>query len=91
MERTKVRVDFGDEVSWGEHIEGNIYRSLNSTFSNVTLKLPEGHEHADKNGLPCNLLWGHLFEAEIIHEGRVRPLFIVGEDLTPCEKSSSKG
>lgn len=37
MECAKVRVDFGDEVSWAEHIEENVYRSLNNTFSNVPL------------------------------------------------------
>jgi hypothetical protein len=83
---TKVRVAFGDETSWAEHIEGDIYRSLNTTLSNVTLKLPEGHEHADKNGQPCNMKWGHLFEAEVVREGVVRPLFIIGLDTTPREE-----
>jgi hypothetical protein len=83
MARPYVRVNFSDESAWGEHIEGNLYRCLNQTFSNVLLKLPEGHEHFSKNGRPCNLRWGHLFEGEVIRSGVVKPLFIVGEDMTP--------
>ena len=78
--RPIIRVWFDDESSWGEHIEDNLYRSLNDTFSNVMLKLPEGHEAADKNGQPCRLAWGHIFEGEVIRKGVVRPLFIFGVD-----------
>ena len=78
-----MRVDFGDERSWAEHVEGNVYRSLSSTLSNVPLKLPKEHEFAHRNGQPANLRWGHLFEAEKISEHGVRPLFIIGQDLTP--------
>lgn len=76
----------GAESSWAEHVKDNLYRSLNHTFSNVTLKLPKDHEHANKNGNPCGLQWGHLFEAEIINPGTtspVRPTLIVGQDLSP--------
>lgn len=81
--RPLVRVWFGDENAWGEHVEGNVYRSLNHTFSNVPLKLPEGHAFAHKNGNPCNLRWGMLFEGDVLEPGRVKPLFIIGEDKTP--------
>jgi len=81
--RPLVRVRFDGETSWAEHVEGEIYRSLNQTFSNVTLKLPEGHEAAHLNGQLCNMKWGHLFEAEKISEHVVKPLFIVGMDDTP--------
>lgn len=81
--RETVRVSFGDETSWAEHVRDNIYRSLNYTLSSVELKVPEGHEAAHLNGEPCNMRWGHLFEARVLRPGIVSPLFIIGMDLTP--------
>lgn len=85
-----VRVDFGDERSWGEHrpdLGPNVYRSLNQTFSNVELKVPHGHEAAARNGKPCNLRWGHLFEGTEKQRGTVIPTFIIGMDQTPVPKN----
>ncbi len=77
--RQLVRVELDGESTWAEHIEGSIYRSLNATCSNVLLKIP-GHK---RDGMPCNLRWGDLFEAEILDEVWVKPTFIVGSDLSP--------
>lgn len=85
-----VRVDLDGECSWGEHrpdLGPNVYRSLNQTLSNVKLKLPD--EHPDilngkaKNGRKANMCWGHLFVGTERKEGRVKPLHIIGIDLTP--------
>jgi hypothetical protein len=75
---TKLRMDFGDENAWCEHIAGNVYRSLNNTLSNVTLKLPAEHEASSQNGGLCNVKLGHLFEGEVRSATSVRPLFIIG-------------
>jgi hypothetical protein len=87
MSRKKVRVDFGDEVSWAEHIEGDIYRSLNHTLSNVLLDLPKDHEFSCNNGNLVNLRWGMIFRATVLSEFRVRPVAIIGQDLTPVEEA----
>lgn len=80
--RTKIRVDFGDEVSWAEHVSGDVYRSLNDTLSNVLIDLPHDHPHAAKNGQEARMRWGHLFRAEKLPNGRVRPLALIGLDRT---------
>lgn len=49
----------------------------------MELKLHVDHEHADKNGKPCNLRWGHLFEGQVIRPNVIQPLFITGFDETP--------
>ena len=82
----KVRVDFGDERSWGEHrpdLGSDVYRSLNFTLSNVKLNVPEGHEAFSRNGKPCNMAWGHLFTGKEKRYGNVVPQFIIGMASTP--------
>ncbi len=83
--RRLVRVTWDDESAWAEHVEGNVYRSLNHTFSNVLLKLPADHMYAFKNGQEVQLVWGHLFVGEPMkgRPGCVVPLYIIGEDMSP--------
>jgi|GEM_PF-5144598 len=85
MVRPLVRVDFGDEDAWGEHVDGNVYRCLNECLSSVEAKFPDGHKFAEHNGKKKRLAWGDLFEAEPIPNRRsaVRALFVIGEDMSP--------
>lgn len=70
--RPLVRVSLPGETSWAEHVRGDVYRSLNDTYSNVR----------SKSGRPRRLMWGHLFRAK--RRGhQVKPIAIVGMDKTP--------
>lgn len=89
-DRPLVRVAFPDETSWAEHVEGDIYRSLNDCLNGVPLALPadaaglpEGHPGPERNGMRCRLHWGHLFRGREIRVGVVEPLAIVGYDAAP--------
>lgn len=84
VERKLVRVTLDGERSWAEHVEGTVYRSLNNTLTEVPVRYPVGHGLAVHNGERKPLLWGDLFEAAVIGlcEG-VRPIVIVGNDMTP--------
>jgi hypothetical protein len=83
--RVKIRINFGDERAWGEIVdaERGIFRCLNDTFSNVLLKVKKGHGQYKRNGQPCGMRWGHLFEGYYDAHGDVIPTFIIGLDLTP--------
>lgn len=90
-----VRVALPGERSWGEHrpdLGTNVYRSLNQTFANVRLQVPDDYhdpEAIKRNGKPCNLKWGHLFVGTERHYGIVRPKYIIGQDLTPVPDKQS--
>lgn len=73
-----VRVDFGDETSWGEYVGEGVFMSTNQTLSNVPLKVPEGHAQFANNGKTANMKWGHFFRGEMVRATVVRPTFIIG-------------
>lgn len=73
-----VRVDFGDETSWGEYVGDGVFMSTNQTLSSVPLKVPEGHAQFANNGKTANMKWGHLFVGEAVRALVIRPTFIVG-------------
>ncbi len=87
-----VRVDFGDETSWAELVEGSVYMSTNNTLSNVELRVPKEHPEFTKNGMKVNMKWGHFFEAQPLRVDVVQPLFIIGHfgEVT-CAHNNGEG
>lgn len=81
--RQLVRVELDGECSWAEHVDGNLYRSLNGCFTEIVVSYPADHPMAEHNGKMKLLAWGDLFEANVEPNRRVSPLRIVGEDRTP--------
>ena len=80
--RPRVRVALDGETSWGEHVTGNVYRSLNTTMSDLPLRLPDDHPDSHLNthltGARYHFKWGHLFTANVVRDGVVSPIEIIG-------------
>jgi hypothetical protein len=88
----RLHLDHGSEVAWAEHVDGNLYRVLNTTMSAVELKLtdpnmdlPEGHPR--EAGKMVRVHCGHLIEATPVYPGNANVIsaqYIVGfDDKTP--------
>lgn len=79
-----------DERWWAEHVEGDVYKSLNAALSAAPLNLPKDYDMSpmheklpdypgpEHNGESFRVCWGHLMKCKKLVNGDVQVVEIVG-------------